>query len=317
MEGIKSEQSLTYKNKSERINKNQFLISRAEDYKNPDMFDLEPSYLKTLDYNKKNFTPHQYYRKISELARRLGLAFSKKNPDSAYQKSETGVKIFKEIVSDDVSEIILTFYEDDSSQPFNIEVEPDFQDLDFSDIRENAVEIIERRGKNLQRRTERPIFENGVLPTDDNSRVREIILKRKDGTEVVVVSKRISLTKVRREPFEEFEILQKVQEEGLLGPKPIAIIEACGNRYILMEKVDGILLKKITLETLQKYLGQEDVQVHMDKIRAKVDELKQQYAKSNVVREDWNAKDLIVSYDTKIQEWIVIPVDFEKTKLRE
>jgi len=306
------------KNESKEINKNEFLIPRIKDYKNPDMLSLEPDYLKTPDYSRENLTPHQYRRKISELARRLGLEFRKENPDPARQNRETGVKIFRDIVGD-VPEINkpLVFYEDDPTQPFRAEPTQDFQDLDFSDLEKNAVEIIEKRGKNLQRDTERPILENGVLPTDDNSRVREFVLKRKDGTEISLVSKRISLTKVCREPFEEFQILQRVQQEGLPGPRPVAKIEARGNRYILMEKIEGIPLKKITPETLQKYLGQKDVQGHIDKIKAKVNELKRQYAQSSIIRKDWNPKDLIVSYNPETKDWTVIPVDFEKTKLKE
>ncbi len=282
------------------------------------MLTLEPDYLKTPDYGRENLTSHQYRRKISELARRLGLEFREKNPDPARQSREIGVKVFRDIVGDipEVSEPLI-FYEDDSSRPFRAEPTPDFQELDFSALEENAVEVIERSGKNLQRETERPILENGVLPTDDNSRIREVVLTRKDGTEIPVVSKRISLTKVRREPFEEFKILQRVQQEGLPGPKPIATVDARGNRYILMGKVEGTPLKKITLETLQKFLGQEDVQGHIDTIKAKVEELKQRYAQSGIIREDWDPKDLIVSYNSETQEWVVTPVDFEKTEFKE
>jgi len=100
------------------------------------------------------------------------------------------VKIFQEIVGDvpEVSESLI-FYEDDELQQFYANIIPDFQDIDFSTLEESAVEVIERGGKNLQRETERPILENGVLSTDDDSRVREIILKRKNGTEIPVVSK--------------------------------------------------------------------------------------------------------------------------------
>ncbi len=304
--------------KSVEIKKEDFLIPEGDDYKNPEMLTLEPDYLKTPDYNRENLTPHQYRRKISELAWRLGLEFREKNLDSTRQNRETGVKVFHEIVGDvpEASEPLI-FYEDDNSQQFHAEPMPDFQELDFSTLEENAVEVIERGGKNLQRETERPILENGVLPTDDNSRIREVILRRKDGTEIPVVSKRISLTKVRREPFEEFQILQRVQQEGLPGPKPVATIEARGNRYILMEKVEGIPLKKVTPETLQKYFGQSDVQSHIDTIKVKVEELKQRYAQSGIVREDWDPKDLIASYNSETQEWAVTPVDFEKTKLKE
>jgi hypothetical protein len=303
---------------SVEIKKEDFLIPEGDDYKNPEMLALEPDYLKTPDYGRENLTPHQYRRKISELARRLGLEFREKNPDPARQSRETGVKVFREIVGDilEASEPLI-FYEDDVSQPFRAEPTPDFQELDFSTLEENVVEVIERGGKNLQRETERPILENDVLPTDDNSRIREVALKRKNGTEISVVSKRISLTKVRREPFEEFQILQKVQQEGLPGPKPIATIEARGNRYILMEKVEGIPLKKITPETLQKYFGQSEIQGHIDTIKAKVEELKQRYTQSGIIREDWDPKDLIASYNSETQEWVVTPVDFEKTKLKE
>lgn len=303
---------------SVEIKKEEFLAPSGDDYKNPEMLTLEPDYLKTPDYSRENLTPHQYRRKISELARRLGSEFREKNPDPARQNRETGVKIFRDIVGDipGASEPLI-FYEDDISQQFHAEPTPDFQELDFSALEENAVEVIEQGGKNLQRETERPILENGVLPTDDNSRIREVILKRKDGTEIPVVSKRIGLTKVRREPFEEFQILQRVQYEGLPGPKPIATIEARGNRYILMEKVEGIPLKKITPETLQNFLRQENVQSHIDIIKAKVEELKQRYAQSGIVREDWDSKDLIASYNSETQEWTVTPVDFEKTKLKE
>jgi len=300
------------------IKKEDFLVPRRGDYKNFDMFALEPDYLKTPDYDRENFTLHQYRRKISELARRLGLKFREKNPDPTRQNRETGLKVFHEIVGE-VPEARdpLIFYEDDNSQQFYAGPMPDFQELDFSALEENAVEVIERGGKNLQRETARPILENGILPTDDNSRIREIILRRKDGTEIPVVSKRVSLTKVRREPFEEFQILQRVQQEGLPGPKPIATIEARGNKYILMEKVEGIPLKKITPETLQKYFGQSDVQSHIYTIKAKVEELKQRYAQSGIIREDWDPKDLIASYNSETQEWVVTPVDFEKTKLKE
>ena len=303
---------------SVEIKKEDFLAPKSEDYKNPEMLTLEPDYLKTSDYSRENFTAHQYRRKISELARRLGLEFREKNPDPARQSRETGVKVFREIVGDvpEASEPLI-FYEDDASRPFRAEPTPDFQELDFYALEENAVEVIERSGKNLQRETERPILENGVLPTDDNSRIREVVLMRKDGTEIPVVSKRISLTKVRREPFEEFQILQKVQQEGLPGPKPIATVEARGNRYILMEKVEGTPFKKITPETLQKFLGQEDVRSHIDTIKTKVEELKQRYTQSGIIRKDWDPKDLIASYNSETQEWVVIPVDFEKTKLKE
>jgi len=315
MEGKNFEQP--FQPKGPEVNKKEFLVLRKSDYKNLEMFSFEPNYLKTSDYNRENLTLHQYRRKISELARRLGLEFRDKNPDSARQNRETGVKIFYEIVGfvPKINEPLI-FYEDDSLQPFHAVPMPDFQDLDFSALEENAVEVIEQGGKNLQRETERPIIENGVLPTDDNSRIREIILKRKDRTEIPVVSKRISLTKIRREPFEEFQILRRVQQEGLPGPKPIATIEARGNRYILMEKVEGILLKKITPETLQKQFGQNDAQSHLDIIQAKVEELKQKYARSSIVREDWDPKDLIASYNSEMQEWIITPVDFEKTKLK-
>ena len=295
----------------------QFLVPRGCDYKNPEMLTLEPDYLKTSDYSRKNLTPHQYRRKISELARRLGLEFREKNPDPARQDIRAGVKIFQKIVGD-IPEVNqpLVFYEDDESQQFCANIISDFQDINFSVLKESAVDVIERGGKNLQRETERLILENGALPTDDNSRVREIALRRKNGTEIPVVSKRISLTKIRREPFEEFQILQRVQQEGLLGPKPIATIEARGNRYILMEKVEGVLLKKITPETLQKYFGQSDFQSHINTIKAKVEELKHKYAQSGIVREDWDPKDLIVSHNSETQEWTVTPVDFEKTKLK-
>lgn len=299
--------------------KEEFLAPKKDNYKNPEMLNLEPDYLKTPDYNRENFTPHQYRRKISELARYLGLIFRPKNPDLARQNPEIGVEIFRDIV-DNAPEIYepLVFYEDDPSQPFHAELTQDFQDLDLSSLKKNAIEVIEKGGRNLQRDIERPILENGILPTDDNSRVREIVLKRKDGTEIPITSKRISLTKVRREPFEEFQILQRVQQEGLPGPKPIAMIEARGNRYILMEKIDGIPYKKIAVETLQKYLGQEDVQNHIDRIRVKIKELKKQYdAQNSVIRKDWSFKDLIVSYDNEEKDWIITPVDFEKTKLKE
>ncbi len=299
------------------IKKENFLIPKGDDYKNPEMLTLEPDYLKTADYGRENLTPHQYRRKISELARRLGLEFREKNTDPARQNRETGVKVFREIVGDvpEASEPLI-FYEDDDSQPFRAEPTPDFQELDFSALKKNAVEVIERGGKNLKRETEQPILENGVLPTDDDSRIREVVLRRKDGIEITVVSKRISLTKVRREPFEEFRILQKVQQEGLPGPKPIATIEARGNRYILMKKEEGIPLNKITPETLQKYFGQSDVQGHIDTIKVKVEELRQRYAQSGIVRKDWDLKDLIASYNSETQEWTVTPVDFEKTKLK-
>jgi len=111
--------------------------------------------------------------------------------------------------------------------------------------------------------------------------------------------------------------LQRVQQEGLPGPKPIATIEARGNRYILMKKVEGISLKKITPETLQKQFGQSDIQGHIDIIQAKIEELKQRYVQSDIIREDWDSKDLITSYNSETQEWIVVPVDFEKTRLKE
>lgn len=300
------------------IKKENFLIPKGDDFKNPEMLNLEPDYLKNPDYNRENLNLHQYRRKISELAQRLGLEFQEKNPDPARQDRATGVKIFREIVGDipEVNEP-LVFYEDDLSQPFRAEPTQDFQELDFSTLEENAVEIIEKGGKNLQRDTERPILENDVLPTDDNSRIREVVLKRKDGTKVSLVSKRISITKVRREPFEEFQILQRVQQEGLPGPKPIATLEARGNQYILMEKVEGIPLKKITPETLQKYFGQENIQSHIDKIKTKVDDLKQRYAQSGIIREDWDPKDLIASYNAETQDWTITPVDFEKTELKE
>jgi hypothetical protein len=303
---------------SVEIKKEDFLVPSGNDYKNPDMLALEPDYLKNTDYGRENLTCHQYRRKISELARRLGLEFREKNPDPARQNRETGVRVFRKIVGDvpEASEPLI-FYEDDDSQQFHAEPTPDFQELDFSTLEENAVEVIERDGKNLQRETERPVLENGVLPTDDNSRIREIVLRRKDGTEIPMVSKRISLTKVRFEPFEEFQILQRVQKEGLPGPKPIATIEARGNRYILMEKVEGIPLKKISPETLQKYFGQSDVQSHIDAIKVKVEELKQRYTQSGIIREDWDIKDLIASYNSETQEWTITPVDFEKTKLKE
>jgi len=304
--------------KSVEIMKEEFLAPKKDDYKNPEMLALEPDYLKTPHYNREDLTPHQYRRKISDLARRLGLEFREKNPDPARQNRKTGIKIFREIVGgvQEVNEPLI-FYEDDNSQQFQAETLPDFQELDFSALEENAVEVIERDGKNLQRETERPFLENGALPTDDNSRIREIVLRKKDGTEIPVVSKRISLTKVRREPFEEFQTLQRVQKEDLPGPKPIATIEARGNRYILMEKVEGIPLKKITPETLQKYVGRNDVQSHINVIKVRVEELKQRYAQSGVVREDWDPKDLIASYNSETQEWTVTPVDFEKTKLKE
>ena len=99
------------------------------------------------------------------------------------------------------------------------------------------------------------------------------------------------------------------------GPKPIATIEARGNRYILMEKEEGILLKKITPETLQKQFGQSDAQSHLDIIQAKVEELKQKYARSSIIRKDWDLKDLIALYNPEKQEWTITPIDFEKTKL--
>jgi len=300
-----------------KTEKEQFLVPKKDNYKNHEMLALEPDYLKTPDYNRENFTYYQYRRKISELARRLGLEFREKNPDPTRRNREAGVKIFYEIVGDvpEVSEPLI-FYEDDESQQFRADIASDFQDIDFSTLEENAVEVIERGGKNLQRETERLILENGLLPTDDNSRIREITLRKENGTEVSVVSKRISLTKVRREPFEEFKILKIVQQEGLPGPKPIATIEARGNRYILMEKIEGVLLKKITPETLQKQFGQSNAQSHLDMIQAKVEELKQRYTRSGVIREDWDSKDLIASYNPEAQEWIVTPVDFEKTKLK-
>ncbi len=314
--GKKSEKELT----SEELEKlkMEFLVPDKDNYKNPEMLTLEPDYLKTPNYNQESLIPHQYRRKISELARRLGLEFREKNPDPTRQNPEIGVRLFHEIVGSVPKEIeFLIFYEDNESQQFQANIMSDFQDLDFSALEENAVEVIERSGKNLQRETERPILENNVLPTDDNSRVREIILRKKDETKIPVVSKRISLTKVRREPFEEFKILQRVRQENLPGPKPIATIEARGNRYILMEKVIGTSLKKITPETLQKQFEQSDVQAHINVIKTKVEELKQRYAQSGIIREDWDPKDLIASYNPETQEWTVTPVDFEKTKLKE
>mgnify|MGYP001581907218 FL=1 len=60
--------------------KAEFLTVRPEDYKNPDMFDLEPAYLKTTDYDRTKLTPLKWRRKISELALRLGRA-AKKEPE--------------------------------------------------------------------------------------------------------------------------------------------------------------------------------------------------------------------------------------------
>ena len=94
---------------------NKFAVINREGYKNPKMFELEPNYLKTSDYNKEGLTFQQWQRKITELALQLGRTV-KKGPEPL--ENEEAIKIFQGLVGNiKEAEQTVCFYEDDLSQP--------------------------------------------------------------------------------------------------------------------------------------------------------------------------------------------------------
>jgi len=294
---------------------------RSNDYKNSELFDLEPEYLKNSDYKKENFAPHQWRRKITELALRLGRNV-KKGPMP--MGGNEAIDIFKELVGD-ISEADqkVVFYEDDHSKQVKFEPISD-KDFDYSALLENAVDSIELKGVNMQQKKEDLLLAEGKFISEDKSRVREISLKnKKDNQLVPVVAKRIRLNRVRRSPFEELEIMSKAIALGLPAPEPIAKLEAGGNFYILMEKVSGFNFKNIlkTPILLKEIMGEENfdsskIELYLGDIKKKIAELEIGYQEAGINRRDFSkdTQDLMISFERSKKEFIVVPIDFEKVK---
>lgn len=302
--------------------RDKFAAINRDGYKKPAMFELEPSYLKTAEFNKADLTPDQWRRKITELALRLGRTV-KKGPEPL--DNEEAIKIFEELVgSISEAEQTVMFYENDPSQPVKLDVMTDLK-LDFSLIVEDVIEAIEKRGINMQQKEEEKMFRDGKFTAEDQSRVRNIFLTNKDnGQQVDIVAKRIRLSRVQSNPFEELQIMQKIQAAGLPSPKPIASLEARGNYYVLMEKVGGVNLKKILKkpELLKEVMGEENfnpdkIDEYIEKIREIMISIEASYLQEGILRKNFqrDTQDIMVDYDKDSNKWIITPIDFEPVRL--
>jgi len=302
--------------------RDKFAAINRDGYKNPAMFELEPSYLKTSTYNKEELTPEQWKRKITELALRLGRTV-KKGPEPL--ENEEAIRIFEELVgSISEAEQTVLFYENDPSRPVKLDVMTHLN-LDFTLILEDAIEAIERRGVNMQQKEEENMFQNGKFTAEDQSRVRNIFLTNKDNNQQVdVVAKRIRLSRVQANPFEELQIMQKMQAAGLPSPKPIASLEAKGNYYVLMEKVAGVNLKKVIKkpELLKEVMGEENfnpdqIEEYIEQIREIMVSIEASYLQEGILRKNFqrDTQDIMVDYDRGSKKWVVTPIDFEPVRL--
>jgi hypothetical protein len=188
--------------------KNRFAAIRPDDYKNLKMFNLEPGYLRSHEYNREGLTPAQWRRKISELSLRLGRSVKKGCPEPL--DNQSALKVFTELAGDiPQGQATVMFYEDDQSRLINLQFYTELN-LDFSSLEEDAVEVIERKGINMQQKKEDLIVDGNKLVNEDKSRVRQIVLRDKmSGQDIDVVAKRIRLARVRQDPFEELRVMQK------------------------------------------------------------------------------------------------------------
>ena len=302
---------------------NRFAAIRHDEYKNPAMFELEPGYLKTASYSKNELNSQQWKRKITELALRLGREV-KKNPE--FLKKEEATKIFQELVGDvsQANEQVL-FYENDTNQPTRLNACTDLPPLNFTSILEDAVEEIEIKGVNMQQKEEDRIFSGEKFVTEDKSRVRKIFLKNKeDDEQIEVVAKRVRLTRVRSNPFEELQIMQKLVSSELPSPKPIATLESRGNYYVLMEKVPGYNLKQIIKNPtlFREIMGEENfninrVEDYFREIKDIMLEIETAYLSIGILRKNFqrDIQDIMVDYDKEKKEWKIVPIDFESVRL--
>jgi hypothetical protein len=203
------------------------------------------------------------------------------------------------------------------SSDIRIDIEPGYEAFVPEEFRSDPFGYFESKGANIK---------PGEIKHDESGRVREDPTAVKDlpdweneGSVISVVGKRVDAAKGKvgesGNPFYEYDIIKKVREAGLPGPKPVLRAKAGDKHLFIMEKVNGF---RWTDRSKFGDLGlsKEDAGRLMQEAEEMMEQLKARFDQAGFMR-NWKLKDMVFQIDPQTRALIgIVPVDFERTKLK-